>query len=387
MHSMRGCKLTFMNTEIGKKIKQKEGFLAFIPNEFPPKSMFRVPQDLLLKTAAAERLIGKLDGITHTLPDVDFFLQMFVVKDATSSAQIEGTKATLVDAIEMESGVATKTTDAEDIIFYTKALHYGTERLDSLPLSLRLICEIHAQLMTGARASHFSSPGEFRRSQNWIGGTRPDNAHFVPPPIDEMRRALNDFEKFLHEEEKFLPIIHIGFMHAQFETIHPFLDGNGRTGRLLVTLLLCHKKLLERPVLFLSSYFKKHQKTYYNKLDDYHGGDVEGWLNFFLDGVIETAEDAIEISRKIRLLRDTDMAKIQALAKRESESGILVLSKLFGLPIINTRRIMEWTGYTRAGAQKVIDRFIKIGILELQKKRGEYDRSYIYRKYVNVFLT
>jgi len=375
-----------MNVEIGKKIKQKGGFSAFVPNPFPPKRLFDVPQDILLKTAEADRLVGKLDGITHTLPDVDFFLRMFVAKDATSSAQIEGTRATIIDALEMESGVATKETDADDILYYIKALDYGTARSDDFPLSLRLIREIHSQLMTGARSSHFSDPGEFRKSQNWIGGTKPDDAYFVPPPVDEMFRALYDFEKFLHEEKKILPLIHIGIMHGQFETIHPFLDGNGRTGRLLITLLLCHRKLLERPVLFLSSYFKKHQKIYYQKLDDYHSGNIESWINFFLDGAIETASESIEISRKIRKLRDDDMAKIQALAKRESESGVLMLSHLFGKPIVNTRKVMEWTKFTRAGAQGVIDRFVKLGILKTKEEKGAYDRTYIYKNYVDIFL-
>lgn len=377
-----------MDITIGKYIKQKEGFSAFIPNPFPPKGLFELSQNLLFKTAEAERFVGKLDGGTteNALPDVEFFLKMFITKDATSSAQIEGTQATIVDALEMESGVATKETDAGDIIYYIKALNFGIKRLESFPLSKRVIKEIHAQLMTGARATHFSDPGEFRKTQNWIGGTRPDNAHFVPPPVNEMKYSLNDFETFLHNEQKVLPLIHIGIMHAQFETIHPFLDGNGRTGRLLVTLLLCHRNLLERPVLFLSSYFKKHQKTYYQKLDDYHAGNVDSWLDFFLDGVIETAKESIEIARKIRKLRDEDMLKIQALAKRESESGILVLSQLFGLPIVSTTNIMEWTKFTRAGAQKVIDRFVALGILQLQDDQETYNRSYIYRNYVNIFL-
>ena len=327
-----------MNTEIGKKIKQLKGFYALIPNPFPAKELFKIPQNILLKTAEADRLIGKLDGTTteNALPDINFFLRMFVAKDATSSAQIEGTKATIVDAIEKDAGVAAKETDADDILYYIKALKYGTKRLNEFPLSLRLIKEIHAQLMTGARTTHFSDPGEFRKTQNWIGGTRPDNAHFVPPSVGEMNRALNDFEKFLREEKKTLPLIHMGLMHAQFETIHPFLDGNGRTGRLLVTLLLC--------------------------------------------------QESIEITSKIRQLRDSDMLKIQALAKRESESGVLVLSHLFGYPIVNTRKVMEWTKFTRAGAQRVIDRFVNLGILKPQEERGTYDRSYIYQIYVNIFL-
>lgn len=377
-----------MNTEIGKKIKQKEGFDAFVPHTFPPKGLFDIPQEILLKTAEADRLIGKLDGTTteNALPDIDFFLKMFVAKDAASSAQIEGTRATIVDALEKDAGVSGNETDADDILYYIKALEYGTKRLNNFPLVLRLIKEIHKELMTGARATHFSDPGEFRKTQNWIGGARPDNAHFVPPPVAEMNHSLNDFEKFLHEEKKVLPLIHIGIMHAQFETIHPFLDGNGRVGRLLITLLLCHRNLLERPMLFLSSYFKKHQKVYYQKLDDYHNGNVESWIDFFLDGVLETARGSIEITSKIRQLRDCDMMKIQALAKRESESGVLVLSHLFGSPVVSTRKIMEWTGFTRAGAQKVIDRFVALKILKPQEEKGSYNRSYIYETYVNIFL-
>ncbi len=374
-----------MKFTIGQQVKQKEGYSAFVPFLFPPKGGFRISQNILLKTAEADRLIGKLDGITHTLPDVDFFLYMFVVKDAASSAQIEGTKATIVDAIEMKAGVATKETDADDILYYIKALNYGIKRLGEFPLSLRLIREIHSQLMTGARSSHFADPGQFRKSQNWIGGTNPSNAFYVPPPVVEMNEALNNFEKFLHGEKRILPLIHIALMHGQFETIHPFLDGNGRTGRLLITMLMCHRKLLERPVLFLSFYFKKYQKIYYQRLHGYHEGDVEGWLDFFLDGVIETANESIKTSKDITKLRDNDMAKIQGLAKRESESGVLVLRKLYSQPIVNTKTIMDWTHFTRAGAQKLIDRFVGLGIFEPREEKGAYDRTYIYQKYMDIF--
>lgn len=375
-----------MKVEIGKNIRQKEGYFAFVPTPFPPKGIFDVSQAILIKAAEADRLTGKLDGITHTLPDVEFFLSMFVAKDAESSAQIEGTKATIIDVMEANVGVAAKQTDSDDISYYIKALNYGLKRLKEFPLSLRLIREIHSQLMTGARATHFADPGEFRKSQNWIGGTKPDNAFYVPPTVVEMDRSLNDFEKFLHNEKSTLPLIHAAIAHAQFETIHPFLDGNGRTGRLIITLLLCHRNMLERPVLFLSSYFKEYQKIYYQKLNAYHDGEVEAWLDFFLDGVIETANNSILVSKKITKLREDDMAKIQALAKRESESGVLVLRKLYAQPIVSTKTIMGWTGFSRVGAQKVIDRFMKLGILEIKDERETYDRSYIYRKYINIFV-
>jgi Fic family protein len=372
---------------IGTIQRQQQGFSAFIPAQFPPEGIFDFSQQVLIKTAEADRLIGKLDGITHTLPDVDFLLHMFVAKDAASSAQIEGTKATIVDALEMEAGVATEQTDANDILYYIKALNYGTERLRKFPLSLRLMREIHSQLMTGARSSHAADPGHFRRSQNWIGGTSPSNALFVPPSVEEMNRSLHDFEQYLHAELQAAPLPHIALAHSQFETIHPFLDGNGRTGRLLITLLLCHLNLLERPVLFLSSYFKRHQKVYYSRLDGYHDGEVEKWVDFFLDGVIDTANESIEICKKITKLREDDMAKIQSLAKRESASGVLILRQLFSSPVVSTRNIMEWTGFSRAGAQKAIDRFVRLGILEPKDQDGKYDRSYFYNKYISIFLS
>jgi len=375
-----------MQIEIGKNIRQPQGFEAFTPHPFPPEGIFDLPQSLLLKIAEADRLIGKLDGITDLLPDVDFFISMFVAKDAEASSQIEGTKASMIDAMEKNVGVATKETDADDILYYIKALNYGLKRINKLPLSLRFIRELHGKLMTGARATHFSDPGEFRKSQNWIGGTTPQNASFVPPAVPDMHRVLGDFEKFLHDEKVTLPLVHLALSHAQFETIHPFLDGNGRTGRLLITMLLYQKGLLEKPVLFLSSYFKKHQKIYYQKLYDYHFGEVGAWIDFFLDGVIETADQAIVISRKITNLRDSDMTKIQALAKRESESGILVLQNLYRQPIVSTKTIMKWTDFSRAGAQKVTDRFVKLGILEQKDEKESYDRRYIYKKYIDVFL-
>lgn len=375
-----------MNVKITNKVNQAEGFTASIPTHFPPDGIFNLPQDLIIKAANADRLVGKLDGITQTLPDIEFFLRMYVAKDATSSAQIEGTKATLIEAIEMAAKIDGSQTDAEDILFYISALNYGIKRSEDFPISLRFIREIHSVLMTGARSSHYSDPGEFRRSQNWIGGTKPSDASFVPPPVNEMRPALDDLEIFLHDVNSTVPLIHVALAHAQFETIHPFLDGNGRTGRLLITLLLYKRELLEHPVLFLSAYFKKFQKVYYSKLDGYHNGQVEEWLNFFLDGVIETANESINISRKIRKLRDEDTDKLIALAKRESESGVEVLKKLYSTPIITTKIIMEWTGFSRGGAQKLIERFINLEILEPIDKDSDYDRKYKYKKYLDAFI-
>ncbi len=224
--------------ELGKNIEQKQGFKAFVPCPFPPKDGFDFDLRLLKKVDQATRLLGKLDGITKLLPDADFFLLMYLRKDAASSSQIEGTQATMIDAIEAEAKVNTNIPkDVDDILHYIKALNYGMKRMldDRFPVSLRFVRELHARLMDQARATHFSDPGEFRKSQNWIGGTRPDNARFVPPPVPEMHKALDDLEHFIHSDDSILTLIKAALIHAHFETIHPFLDGNGRTGRMLIT--------------------------------------------------------------------------------------------------------------------------------------------------------
>ena len=244
--------------QIGKNIGQKEGYAAFIPNSFPPKGGFDFDAKIIKKSNEATRLLGKLDGITKLLPDADFFLLMYLRKDAAASSQIEGTMATMVDAIEAEvQSSASIPQDVDDILHYIKALNYGISRVtnDDFPVSLRFIAELHEKLMRSARSTHHAYPGEFRRSQNWITGTNPSNARFVPPPVDDMHRALNDLEHFIHADDDMVEIIKAALIHAQFETIHPFTDGNGRTGRMITTFYLWKVGLLEKPVLFLSAYF------------------------------------------------------------------------------------------------------------------------------------
>jgi len=369
---------------LGKLVKQPEGYQAYIPEFFPASSLLEFPQEILAKAALAERLIGKLDGITHILPDADFFLSMYVLKDATSSAQIEGTRATLMDALEMNAGINIRDTDADDILHYIQALNYGTKRLKGFPFSLRFIRELHNELMTGARSSHFPDSGEFRKSQNWIGGTNPQNASFVPPPVHAMQNALADLEKFIHNDQ-IIPVLHAGLLHAQFETIHPFLDGNGRTGRLLITLLLFERSVLERPVLFLSSYFKKYQQLYYDKLNAYHHNKVNEWLNFFLDAVIETAKESIDTSKKITALREEDMRKIQALGKREAASGVLFLQYLFKNPITSNSMAVKTMQFSRSGAAKLLARFIELDILKPLDDTAKYGKTFRYKKYIDIF--
>ena len=313
---------------------------------------------------------------------------MYLRKDAASSSQIEGTQATMIDVIEAEAEVNTDAPeDVDDILHYIKALNYGMKRVvaDNFPIILRFIKELHGKLMNQARATHFSDPGEFRKSQNWIGGTRPDNARFVPPPVNEMQNALTDLEKFLHADDSTLTLIKAGIIHAQFETIHPFLDGNGRTGRMLITFYLWKEGFLDKPVLFLSSFFKKYQKLYYEKLFGYHNGQVVDWVDFFLDGVIEIANEAIDIVGEITQLREEDRQKIQKLGTRASESATIIMPKLYGQPIVNVSIIQRWTGFTRAGAQRVIDRFVDMKILIKKDKDKKYGQSYMYKKYLDIF--
>ncbi len=373
---------------VGKNINQPQGYQAFIPHPFPPKTGFEIDNAMIKKASQATLLVGKLDGITKLLPDLDFFLLMYLRKDASASSQIEGTMATMIDAIEAE--VKTNNAipdDVDDILHYMQALRYGINRVknDDFPLGLRFIRELHKELMNRARHTHFADPGEFRKTQNWIGGTKPSSARYVPPPAEVMLTSMGDLEKFIHANDNLLTIIKAGLLHAQFETIHPFLDGNGRTGRMLITFYLWYEHFLEHPVLFLSSYFKKHQQLYYEKLTDYHNGDVNSWLNFFLDGVIEISEEAITTVNQVTLLREKVNKKIQKLGKRSAESAVGVMPKLYGQPIVNVSTIQSWTGFTWRGAMTLIERFIDMGILVEKNKDVKYGQSYMFRKYLDIF--
>ena len=315
---------------------------------------------------------------------------MFIRKDAASSSQIEGTRATMIDAIEAElSHHSNLPKDVDDILHYIHALNHGIKRLETLPLSLRLILEVHKELLTEARSSQFAYPGEVRKSQNWIGGTTLKNAQFIPPPPHELGRVIGDLEKFIHSQDKdYPPLLKAALIHAQFETIHPFTDGNGRTGRLLATMYLWQEKLIEVPVLYLSSFFKKHQHLYYDRLNGYHQepAKLEEWIEFFLEGIAETAKSSIDTCRKITIIRQEDIEKIHTLGKTASKTAMLVLKNLYKLPIVDVNTIQKWTGYTtRYGAQKVIDRFLELGILVQSDPTKKYDRTYEYKSYLNVF--
>jgi len=374
--------------KIGKYVQQKEGYKAFVPFDFPPKDDFIISPKLYKKHEEAIRLVGKLDGITRLLPDKRYFTFMFVVKDAAYSSQIEGTQATMQDVIvaPITEKKDRRNSDVDDIEHYIQAADYGTKRAKEFPLSLRLIRELHEKLMTDARATHHAYPGEFRRSQNWIGGKSPADASFVPPPPEDMNHALNDLEKFIHADDMYPSLIKAGLLHAQFETIHPFTDGNGRTGRMLITMFIQHAGILDEPVLYLSSYFKKYQKTYYQKLQSYHDEDshIEEWLEFFLEGIIEIATSSIEACTQITELRDRDFAKMQKLGKKSAASTLEIVRKLYGQPIVGVAEIIKWTGFTAPGAYKVIERLKDLKILE-SLGDADYGQKYIYADYYEIF--
>lgn len=375
--------------EIGRYIQQLEGYKSFIPYDFPPEEIANFNDNIITKHSQAIRLVGKLDGITQLLPDKDWFLTMFIRKDASSSSQIEGTNATLEDSIKQEniepsSGIAQ---DVDDILHYIRALNYGVERLENFPFTIRFIRELHKKLMTEARSTQNPYPGELRTTQNWVGGTTIQNAKYIPPTPEEMKRSLSDLEKFIHSNKlETLPLVKAALLHAQFETIHPFNDGNGRTGRMLVTMFLWYKKLLEIPILYLSEYFKRHQKLYYEKIHNYHDGEVAEWIDFFLDGVIDIAESAILTCEKITKLREKDMIKIQQMSKTASESSIKILINLYKMPIVGIADIAKWTGHTRQGAYKDIERLVKSNILT-PIKQGEnvYAQKWKYAEYLSLF--
>ena len=374
--------------KIGRYIAQKEGFNSFTPFDFPPKGGFTISTRLHKKHEEAIRLVGKLDGITRLLPDKDFFLLMFVKKDAAYSSQIEGTKATLQDAVAapVTEEKSRLHPDVDDIVHYVEAVNYGIERTKTLPISLRLIREIHERLMTGARATQHAYPGEFRHSQNWIGGKTPSDASFVPPAPYDMNKSLDDLEKFIHEKDEYPSLIKAGLLHAQFETIHPFTDGNGRTGRILVAMYIHHAGLLELPVLYLSNYFKKYQKLYYQKLQGYHDedADINAWLEFFLEGVAEIADASIETCAKITALRDRDFAKMQKLGRKSAKSTLEIVRKLFGQPIIGVAEIIKWTEFSPQGAYNMIERLKGLKILE-SLGDADYGQKYVYADYYEIF--
>jgi len=355
---------------------------AFVPSPLPPDPPIRL-DGLLNRLSAADRALGRLDGVSTLLPNKELFLYMYVRKEAVLSSQIEGTQSTLSDLLrfETEATEGNPIDDIREVSNYVKAMMHGLKRLHDLPLSLRLIREIHSQLLDSGRgASQY--PGEFRTTQNWVGGTRPGNAIYVPPPPNEMKACLDAFEKFLHLDTPSLPpLVKAGLIHVQFESIHPFLDGNGRVGRLLITLYLCAQKVLTQPLLYLSFYFRRHRADYYRLLQEVREqGAWENWLEFFLDGVAETANQAFETANKIADLFKSDRSRISASGERVG-SALQIHDLMRTKPFITSTTATKQTGLTMPTVNAAIELLLKLGIVEevTGKRRG---RVYGYRAYL-----
>ena len=375
------------DTRLGRFVQTAvagETVRAFVPPPLPPAPPIDVLA-LLGRLSLAERALGRLDGITLLLPRPELFLYMYVRKEAVLSSQIEGTQSTLSDLLrfETEAQAGQPMDDIREVSNYVDAMMYGLGRLDTLPLSLRLIQEMHAKLLHGGRGGTMN-PGEFRRSQNWIGGTRPGNALFVPPPLQELHACLASLERFMHEDESRLPaLIKAGLIHVQFETIHPFLDGNGRIGRLLVTLYLCAQGVLRQPLLYLSLFLKTHRADYYRLLQEVREhGAWEAWLEFFLDGVADTANQAFDAATGIVGLFRDDRERITAHGERAG-SALRVHDLLERNPFGTVRRIVEQTGLTAPTVNAALADLVRLGIVQevTGRQRG---RVFGYRSYLDI---
>lgn len=376
------------STRAGRYIAQPTGYRAFMPAPLPPQPGLALSGELQGLLSAADRALGRLDGSVLTLPNPDPFVFMYVRKEAVLSSQIEGTQSSLQDLLAAEAQLFDQNLprDVDEVLNYVRAMNHGLARLPELPVSVRLIREIHAELMRDVRGGRLQ-PGELRTSQNWIGppGCTLNTATFVPPPHPALPEALGALEKFLHSPDDLPPLVKIALAHVQFETIHPFLDGNGRVGRLLITFLLTERGVLHKPVLYLSHFFKQHRQAYYEHLQAVRDrGAWEEWLGFFLRGVIAVATEAAETARRILQLREQHRAAITAQLGRAAGNGHKVLESLFDRPIVAVGDVKKKTGTTYAAANSLVSRLVKLGVLSEMTGYAR-NRRFRYAPYIALF--
>ena len=376
------------STRAGRYVSQPSGYRAFIPAPLPPEPPLELGGELPNLLSTADRALGRLDGSVLTLPNPDLFVFMYVRKEAVLSSQIEGTQSSLQDLLTAEAQLFDQNLprDVDEVINYVRAMNHGLSRLAELPVSVRLIREIHTELMHGVRGSRLQ-PGELRASQNWIGpaGCTLTTATFVPPPPHVVPDVLGELEAFLHREDGLPPLIKIALAHVQFETIHPFLDGNGRVGRLLITFLLTEWGVLHKPVLYLSHFFRQHRQAYYEHLQSVRDrGDWEAWLAFFLRGVIAVAGEAADTARRIQLLREQHRSAITEQLGRAAGNGHRVLESLFDRPIVAVTDIQQMTGTTYAAANNLVSRLVTIGVLSEMTGYAR-NRRFRYAPYIELF--
>ena len=386
---MKNQGLSSKKDRIGKYVKSSiisgESFNSYIPSNLPPQPPIEM-SDIYPLLDKANTALGRLDGVSMILPDRSLFLYMYVRKEAVLSSQIEGTQSSLSDLLLFENNQQSPNNLLDDVVevsSYVSAMDYAVNRLKTLPLSLRLIKEAHAKLMNNSRGYN-KNPGEFRTSQNWIGGSRPGNAIFVPPPADKLMDCLDNFEKFLHDEKTKMPIlIRAAIAHVQFETIHPFLDGNGRIGRLLITLILCNNGVLKEPSLYLSLYFKTNREKYYNHLQNIRKtGDFESWIKFFLIGVEETANDAFKTATNIIDLFTCDY-KIIEKSNKCTPAILSIYKYLQKTPITNTSKIKAGCNISLPTITRNIETLESLGIVQEITKKDRH-KIFVYKKYLDL---
>lgn len=368
------------STRAGTYVRQLEGYRAFLPTPLPPVPPLEPDSAVYRLLSDADRALGRLDGAASILPNPDFFVSMYVRQEAVLSSQIEGTQSTLKDLLLFESQhTSNPRSDVDEIVHYVDAMGHGLERLKTLPLSLRLLREVHERLLATGRGSE-KQPGEFRRSQNWIGtpGCTLAFATFVPPPPHELMRCLGELEAFMHAQNM-PPLLQVALLHAQFETIHPFLDGNGRIGRLLITLFLCERGILHRPLLYLSVYLKRHRQQYYDRLMAIrHDGDWEGWVSFFLQGVIEVSQHANDTAQRILHLRE------ELRARETSGVGQRMIDLLFETPVVNIPQIADALSIAYNTAASTVETFLAEGdLVEITGQKR--NRVYRFERYLTLF--
>ncbi|MBB5516867.1 Fic family protein [Rubricella aquisinus] len=377
-----------MQRSAGRFITQLQGYKAFLPSHLPVDPPLNIDSEMQMLLSRADRALGRLDGSVQSLPNADLFVFMYVRKEAVLSSQIEGTQASIGDVLEVEAQVfdPERPDDVGEVLNYVNALNYGLERLDTLPLSMRLIREIHAHLMQGVRGQH-ATPGEFRQTQNWIGpsGATLKTATFIPPPPDALPDLLTNLERYIHQKDTIPLLIKIGIAHAQFETLHPFIDGNGRTGRLLITLLLCERETLIKPVLYLSYYLKRNRQQYYDLLQAIrHSGHWEEWIKFFLCGVAEVANEATETARRIVDLREAHRDLIVSHLDRGAANGLKLLESLYQRPIFAVADVAEILSITPQAANKLTEKLLGLGLI-VEITGHKRNRRFRYQPYIALF--
>ncbi|MGB0723306.1 MAG: Fic family protein [Gammaproteobacteria bacterium] len=363
-----------------------EPFEAFIPAPLPPAPPLELDGELLSLLGKANTALGRLDGVANLLPDAYLFLYQYVRKEAVLSSQIEGTQSSLSDLLihEMQGAPGVPLDDVREVSNYVAALDHGLKRIrGGFPLSLRLLREMHAVLLDSGRGAH-ATPGEFRRGQNWLGGTRPGNASFVPPPPGRLMECLDGFERYLHTPDNEMPtLLKAGLLHVQFETIHPFLDGNGRLGRLLIVLLLCAENVLREPLLYLSLHFKTHRAEYYRQLNHVRRtGDWEAWLKFFLAGVEETAQSAVDTVHFALDLFAADRERIKTLG-RIAPTCLQIHDALQAHPILNVAQAVERTGINRTSLSRAFRLLAEQGLV-IELTGQSRNRYFAYEGYMKL---